>query len=119
MDRMSKRWKYDQLENMGKLLDFSIPILVYHGNFDLILPVSGMMRALQALQWSQSSEFHNATQLPYYAKNDQKFPDILGYQQSGGGLYFVTMRNSGHMVPMDHPAWSLQVVEDFLKKTEN
>ena len=117
--KMSNRWKYGQLDNLGRLLNHPISVLVYHGNFDLILPVTGMMKALQDVQWSQMEKFRGAPQKPYYFKNGQGVKEILGYEQSGGGLDFVTIRNSGHMVPMDNPAWSLQVVKDFLQKTEN
>ena len=119
MMKMSNRWKYGQLSNLEYLLNHPIPVLVYHGNFDLILPISGMMKALQNAQWRQKWKFDGASHQPYYFTNEQGVKEILGYEQSGGGLYFVTIRNSGHMVPIDNPSWSLQVVKDFLQKTEN
>ena len=103
----------DQSSLLCDILRRKVPVLVYHGNFDLVLPVSGMAETLQNLPCN--SEYKYASNEPY--KSDQN--ELMGYIQSGGGLDFVVIRNVGHMVPIDSPVWSLKIVRDFLQKTEN
>ena len=51
---------------------------------------------------------------PYYYTNENGIRELMGYNQSGGGLDFVLVLNSGHMVPIDQPSWSLKILEDFI-----
>ena len=43
----------DQLARLENVLENQVPVLVYHGNFDLILPVHGMANALKNTKWSK------------------------------------------------------------------
>ena len=67
--------------------------------------------ACQRAQWSE------AINEPYLIKTAEGVQELMGYIQSGGGLDFVVVRNSGHMVPIDQPRWSLKIIKDFLRKT--
>ena len=57
-----------------------------------------------------------ADQKPYYYVAKNGIQELLGYNQTGGGLNFILILNSGHMVPIDQPAWALQIVKDFVQK---
>ena len=118
LNRFYQKWMKDQSSGLAFLLDKGIPVLVYHGNFDLVLPVNGMSEALNNLQWRGLEKWTNAQNIPYFhtAKNGDK--ELMGYIQSEAGLDFVVVRNAGHMVPIDTPEWALKIVKDFLQKTE-
>ena len=109
----------DQSGSLSSLLNNGIPVLVYHGNFDLVLPVNGMSEALYNLQWNGRQKWSKAENKPYFYSDKNGDKELMGYIQSAEGLLsFVVVRNAGHMVPIDSPAWSLKIVEDFLQKTE-
>ena len=56
---------------------------------------------------------------PYYYTNENGIRELMGYNQSGGGLDFVLVLNSGHMVPIDQPSWSLKILEDFIINSQS
>lgn len=117
--RLKHLWMEDKLSTVGKLLDQNVPILVYHGNFDLVLPVCGISEALHHTSWTKAGLWRSSNHEQYYFRNQFGDQELMGYRQSGGGLTFVVVRNSGHMVPMDSPSWALQILSDFLyPKTE-
>ncbi len=110
----------DKLSTFAKILDNDIPVLVYHGNFDLVLPVEGISAALENTPWKHRRQWCEADRQVYHFTNqDSEYKEIMGYRQSYGSLDFVIVRNSGHMVPIDNPAWALKIVRDFLQKTES
>ncbi len=110
----------DKLDYLNLVLDRGLRVLVYHGMYDLVLPVSGMNEVLEASNWTKKDEWSRAPRSPYIleASSDSdklQKSELMGYRQSGGGLTFVVVRNSGHMVPIDQPEWSLKIVDDFLQ----
>jgi len=118
LNRFYHKWMKDQSDSLASLLNNGIPVLVYHGNFDLVLPVNGMSEALYNLQWNGLQKWSKAENKPYFYSDINGDKELMGYIQSADGLSFVVVRNAGHMVPIDSPSWSLKIVEDFLKKTE-
>jgi carboxypeptidase C (cathepsin A) len=116
---MRETFMQDQLELLGRILDRNVSVLVYHGNFDMILTVSGMAEALHHVNWNRKHEWEDAKQKPYRYKTPQGVHELMGYKKNGGGLDFVVIRNSGHMVPMDKPAWSLQILANFVSTNDD
>ena len=107
----------DRLETLGTLLDEDLPVLVYHGNFDLVLPVAGISDAIHNIQWKNRLRWHTASNELYHIIDPEDgFQELMGYKQSGGGLSFVVVRNAGHMVPIDKPKWALKILTDFINK---
>ena len=106
----------DQLSSLGELLDNGINVLVYHGIMDMLLPASGMAKALDNIPWSGQTQWWNETAKKPYWKVDAetKRSELMGYRQQHKGLTFVTVRNAGHMVPRNQPRWSLQILQDFI-----
>ena len=108
----------DQLAPLGRLLDSGIKVLVYHGMMDMLLPVSGTADALNSIDWKGSQEWRtNTTKKPYWSDDDlASSSELMGYYQSSGNLTFVTVRNAGHLVPIDQPQWAQKLVRDFVMK---
>ena len=81
----------DQSESLSSLLDRGVPVLVYHGNFDLVLPVSGMSEALNNLQWNGFKQWSEVENRPYFHTNkhgDKARIDIFQYSDFKNSFSF-------------------------------
>ncbi|XP_040568439.1 venom serine carboxypeptidase [Lepeophtheirus salmonis] len=108
----------DQIDALGIVLNSGVDVLIYHGMFDLILPLSGVSQALEnTLEWKGKKSWLTAPRKSYwYRVSETSESQLLGYIQKAAGLSFVIVRNCGHMVPIDQPAWMFQILKDFLTK---
>lgn len=86
-----------------KLMSNGIRILSFSGDVDAVVPITGTLYWIEKLQ----NEFHIPTLenwRPWFLNGERKGED----QNAGNvmvidGLWFVSVRNAGHMVPMDQP----------------
>ena len=111
----------DQSKALANVLDSGVRVLAYHGMMDMLLPVGGMAATLNNLDWSGREEWRAASsKKPYWFEQQAgaTMSELMGYFQSSGNLTFVTIRNSGHMVPIDQPKWSSKIVKDFVTKDD-
>jgi len=84
----------------------SISILVYSGDIDAIVPVTGTRFWLDQLNLPVVSKWR-----PWLASNKQ----VAGYTVSyDGGLVFATVRGAGHLVPGTQPLRALDMFSRFL-----
>ena len=109
----------DQREKLAYLLDNHVPVLIYHGIFDMIIPISSTLRTINNTNWKRRDQWMTKERNPYYYTNENGIRELMGYNQSGGGLDFVLVLNSGHMVPIDQPSWSLKILEDFIINSQS
>ncbi|XP_046961869.1 venom serine carboxypeptidase-like [Vanessa cardui] len=79
------------------LVDYRV--LAYCGQLDQMLPCVFTSEHYRTWQWNGSAEFLEATRYPYIYNAKR-----AGYHKSGGHLTEVVIRGAGHMVPVDEPA---------------
>ncbi|XP_041972254.1 venom serine carboxypeptidase-like [Aricia agestis] len=94
---------------ISALLD-SYRILIYNGQLDIIVAYPLTENFLRHLKFSSAEEYEVAPR-KIWRVND----DIAGYYKKAGNLIEVMVRNAGHMVPMDQPLWSLDLITNFIK----
>lgn len=83
-------------------------VLLYNGQLDIIVAYPLTLGYLQKLNWSASDEYKNATRYQWNVGND-----LAGYVKTAGNLTEILVRNAGHMVPTDQPAWALDMLRRF------
>ncbi|KAG0565772.1 hypothetical protein M758_7G013600 [Ceratodon purpureus] len=98
-------WMKNLEKGIPELLEDGIELLVYAGEYDLICNWLGNSRWVTAMDWSGQIE---------YAKADWKKFEVDG-EEAGlttgyGPLQFVKVHDAGHMVPMDQPKNSLEML---------
>jgi serine carboxypeptidase-like clade 4 len=96
-------------EDIPKIIDAGVRVLIYNGVKDLICNFIGTERWLTAMEWSGQSAFNNAPENPWYIKQQQ-----TGTIRSANGLTFIKVFGAGHMVPMNQPAVSLAMIQSFI-----
>jgi carboxypeptidase C (cathepsin A) len=91
------------------LLEDNIRVMIYAGDQDLICNWLGNRRWVDALEWSGSQGWSQAQDKPWKVGGKQ-----VGEVTSFETLSFVKVYGAGHMVPMDQPAASLDMINRFM-----
>lgn len=92
------------------LLQDGIKVLIYAGEYDLTCNWLGNSRWVQNLTWSGQAGFGSAPQVSFKVDGVE-----AGLQKSYGGLTFLKVHNAGHLVPMDQPKASLQMLNGWIR----
>ena len=88
--------------------------MIYNGNLDVIVHVSGTNKLVNTLNWSGRGEFDKSERKQFWVYNERtRLGELAGYVNEGGGLTVATIRNAGHMVPISQPLWALELVTQF------
>ncbi|KZS95434.1 alpha/beta-hydrolase [Sistotremastrum niveocremeum HHB9708] len=111
MDKLRAHTAY-YLEN---LLDRGIRILIYVGTYDWIANWVGNERMVDSLEWHGMDDFKKQTLKTWSIINGQGTLSPAGRVKSSGLLTFLTIEGAGHMVPLDKPIESLEMVDRWLK----
>lgn len=128
-------WMRNLEIGIPKLLEDGIKLLVYAGEYDLIcnwlgkllnfVPniknspklrikailkcMTGNSRWVHAMEWSGQEEFVGAPTKPFTVDGQE-----AGLAKSNGPLTFLKVHNAGHMVPMDQPKASLEMLQRWI-----
>lgn len=85
-------------------------ILIYNGQLDIIVPYPLTEAFIESLNWSGASDYKNAPRQFWYVGEE-----LAGYAKVARKLTLVLVRNAGHMVPMDQPKWSVDLISRFTR----
>ncbi|XP_022883652.1 serine carboxypeptidase-like 48 [Olea europaea var. sylvestris] len=108
-EAMIMDWMRNLEVGIPSLLENGIKLLVYAGEYDLICNWLGNSRWVHAMEWSGQREFVAASTVPFSVDRVE-----AGLQKAHGPLTFLKVYNSGHMVPMDQPKASLEMLRRWM-----
>lgn len=96
---------------IADLVDDGIPVIVYNGDRDMTTNMVGTELALNAMEWSGSKDgaWLDAPRGLWMVDGHQ-----AGWSKEYGLLKFVTVYNSGHMVPYNVPAPAFDLLNRLL-----
>ncbi|XP_039019072.1 serine carboxypeptidase-like isoform X1 [Hibiscus syriacus] len=117
-DAMITDWMRNFEVGIPALLEDGIMVLVYAGEYDLICNWivcynslgAGNSNWVHAMAWSGQKEFGATPTVPFVVDGVQ-----AGQLKSHGPLSFLKVHNAGHMVPMDQPKASLQMLQNWMQ----
>lgn len=95
-----------------ELLSKAIPVLVYNGQDDLIVPNPGAMKWVDRINFSNATAFRK--QLFSVWKLNNK---VVGASKLAGPLEFRIVNNATKLVPSNCPAEALDMVSSFVNRT--
>jgi vitellogenic carboxypeptidase-like protein len=61
-----------------------------------------------ALKFSAVEQYRKVCRWPWYVDRQ-----LAGYMKTAGKFTKVLVRNAGHFVPIDQPAWALDLITKF------
>ncbi|PSR86559.1 Serine carboxypeptidase-like [Actinidia chinensis var. chinensis] len=98
------------------LLEDQIKVLIYAGEYDLICNWLGNSQWVHAMAWSGQKNFTATPTVPFVVDGAEK-----GQLKSHGPLNFLKVHDAGHLVPMDQPKASLEMLKRWTqgKLSEN
>lgn len=83
-------------------------MMVYSGDVDAIVPVTGTRRWIDSLGLKETKPWRP------WKVDDQ----VGGFRHDFKGLHFATVRGAGHMVPYTQPQRALALFQAFLQEAE-
>ncbi|MBA0852378.1 hypothetical protein Goshw_004526 [Gossypium schwendimanii] len=109
-DAMITDWMRNLEVGIPALLEDGIKVLIYAGEYDLICNWLGNSNWVHAMKWSGQKEFGAAPTVSFMVDGVE-----AGQLKSHGPLAFLKVHNAGHMVPMDQPKASLQMLQNWMQ----
>ncbi len=95
---------YERLLNFANDPKFGYTFAIYDGVMDgSTCNHIEVYDAALHMKWSAADEWNKAEK-KILRLNESDSESVYGYMQAGGGLHFLWMLNSGHLVPTDQPA---------------
>lgn len=104
-----KDWMRNLEVGIPALLEDGIKVLVYAGEYDLICNWLGNWRWVHSMEWSGQQDFASSPEIPFTVDSAE-----AGILKSFGPLSFLKVHDAGHMVPMDQPAASLEMLKRWM-----
>jgi hypothetical protein len=100
---------------IGELLDAGIPLLVYNGDRDMTTNMVGTEMVLNTrLEWHGKEMWQDAPRGLWKTDYMTASEYTGGWAKEYGGLTFVVVYNSGHMVPYNVPGPAYDLLVRFL-----
>jgi len=99
----------DVSEKLAFLIESGLKVLIYAGERDFICNWVGTESMINNLDWSGRKNF-NYSQYITEAYGEKKC-----FSNSKNNLAFVKFKEAGHLVPMDQPELSLEMIESFVE----
>eukprot|EP00123_Amoebidium_parasiticum_P019154 comp24344_c4_seq2/m.46420 comp24344_c4_seq2/g.46420 ORF comp24344_c4_seq2/g.46420 comp24344_c4_seq2/m.46420 type:complete len:473 (-) comp24344_c4_seq2:296-1714(-) len=109
---VSKSMAHDRPISMLKELNVLVEqyrALIYNGDLDLSCNHIGNEMWIRRLKWSGANDWVKTPRALWKVNGK-----IAGYSKSHGNLYYVTVHNVGHLVPMDDPIVGYDLLKRFL-----
>ena len=78
MDRMRNIMFGDQREKLAELLNSNVQVLIYHGIFDMIIPISSTIKTIENTQWKNNVKWRMTNRIPYYYTTEDGIKELMG-----------------------------------------
>lgn len=90
-----------------------IPVLIYSGQFDIIVNSPSAQNWLGKMPWSGQQGFHDSPYQVWILENGT----VAGFNKTFRNLHFNLVNKAGHLVPMDQMDSSLAMIRSFIGST--
>ncbi|KAJ4459680.1 putative Venom serine carboxypeptidase [Paratrimastix pyriformis] len=85
-------------------------VLVYQGQFDLIVTTAGVLDLYWNLPWSGQAAYQRAPRVVWQGTDRA----MAGYVKQAANFTLVEVCGAGHMVPLDQPTHAFELIKRFL-----
>merc|ERR1712072_1661734 len=103
-------WMKSYAGKIPPMLKNGIRTMIYAGDVDFICNWMGNKAWVTQMAWPGKKSFNDALDKNWVVNGKS-----VGKERTYGGLSFVQIHRAGHMVPMDQPAMSMIMLDNFLK----
>eukprot|EP00826_Nyctotherus_ovalis_P045783 TRINITY_DN509_c0_g1_i2.p2 TRINITY_DN509_c0_g1~~TRINITY_DN509_c0_g1_i2.p2 ORF type:complete len:422 (+),score=130.88 TRINITY_DN509_c0_g1_i2:103-1368(+) len=107
-------WWFDFSYDVRYLLDDKkMKVMVYSGDLDFICNWRGGEEWTHKFDWSMKKQF-NDMQYKNWTVTHPKWVKNPAQYKVAGNFSFIRVYDAGHMVPMDKPEYSLEMINEFM-----
>ncbi|GAM20248.1 hypothetical protein SAMD00019534_034230, partial [Acytostelium subglobosum LB1] len=92
----------------------NLRVLVYNGQFDIICNHVGTQEYLSAMQWNGAAQWANQERSMWFAEKDGSLQTAGYFKGPVQNLTFMLVLGGSHMVPMDEPEFSFEMISKFV-----
>jgi serine carboxypeptidase-like clade 4 len=103
-------WISSFQDDVASILAVGVRVLVYNGKYDYVCNYLGGHEWVSTMKWHGQSDFNSVKSSSWIVNGTE-----AGTVQAADGLTFLAVNNAGHLVPMDQPKNSLDMLDHFLK----
>lgn len=90
-----------------------IPVLLYNGQFDIIVNSPAAQNWINNLQWSGKQGFYGASFNSWILNNGT----VAGFNKSYNNLHFSLVNKAGHLSPHDQLESTIEMLNSFISST--
>eukprot|EP00768_Dysnectes_brevis_P000037 gnl/Dysnectes_brevis/1008_a1124_4654.p1 GENE.gnl/Dysnectes_brevis/1008_a1124_4654~~gnl/Dysnectes_brevis/1008_a1124_4654.p1 ORF type:complete len:449 (+),score=147.51 gnl/Dysnectes_brevis/1008_a1124_4654:68-1414(+) len=109
-EKLSDDFFQSSLDDVKAVIDAGVQMVVYTGNQDLIIPHLSQEAWLYDMEWEHQEDWLNAKREKWTIQGTQ---EIVGAWKRYDNLHFVTVYDSGHLVPRDQPEPAFDMIRRF------
>ena len=96
-------------DRIAYVADSGLPILLYNGQYDIIVNTATAINWISELEWTGQNAFYNAPLQSWQYRNGS----TVGLAKNYKNFTFVIMNKAGHLAPMDQLEPSIEMVRRF------
>uniref|UniRef100_A0A7S3AIU6 Carboxypeptidase n=1 Tax=Haptolina ericina TaxID=156174 RepID=A0A7S3AIU6_9EUKA len=112
-DRLLSDWVVGVVPMLQPLMD-AYDVLIYSGQYDVILGPPGTERAIDKLKWSGATRYATVPTQQFTVGDDLAGYSREALSDQNTKFAYVMLRGCGHMVPTDQPVRAHEMIRRFL-----
>ncbi|CAE8728752.1 unnamed protein product, partial [Polarella glacialis] len=114
IDRFDRNDKFDYSGALARALELGIPVTLTYGMQDLSCDYHGGYSMASSLEWSGAKAFAAAPLQDLLVEGS-----LNGKTKTAGGLTWIQVQGSGHMIPANNPAAAYSGISAILRRWRN
>ena len=104
----------DVIKSVDDCLANGVRVIVYNGMLDLIINSAGQEKWINKLTWPSLKDYYQQERIPLYPPSLAKEQRTGAFHKAYKNFEYYWLLMSGHMVPIDVPEMSLEMVRRIL-----
>ncbi|XP_063684836.1 retinoid-inducible serine carboxypeptidase-like [Bolinopsis microptera] len=109
----------DVIDSVDDCLANGVRVIVYNRMLDLIINSAGQDKWINKLTWPSLEDYYQQERIPLYPPSLAKEQRTGAFHKAYKNFEYYWVLMSGHMVPIDAPEMSLEMVRRILSNEHN
>ena len=97
-------------DRVAYIADSGLPVLLYNGQYDLVVNTAGAINWIDELKWSGQAAFYDEPLQNWICNNGT----VAGIAKNHGNFTFVVVNKAGHTVPESQPDLAIEMLRRFI-----
>lgn len=108
----------DVIDSVDSCLASGVRVIIYNGMLDLIINSAGQDRWISRLDWDHLGDYYQQPRIPLYPPSLVKDKRTGAFFKAYKNFEYYWVLMSGHMVPIDVPEMSLEIMRRIINNVQ-